>query len=254
MSTEELNNYENENVNESNNANQNEHLKTENKKMKINYLTTIQKNQMKINNGSDAYLIFTSLLAHEENLSIDKEHLWLLAIDENAYVCSAYLLATQLDNIKTLNASDLFRDAIKHDAKKIIIGHNQTNCGKFTVDTEELDYTSEIYHKARILGIELCDHIIINKESLTSSTPIYYSYSENRFMEFIEQDPTYKTVSEAHAEIEREKQDCYEHGKEDKTQEIVESLLSKGLDLIDTAEYSNVSVQKVREIAEGGIA
>ncbi len=225
-----------------------------NNKIGINYVTNIKENNIKINSTKDAALVFTSLFAHQDNAFKNEEHLWVIAIDKDNYVCQTYLAATGIENIKLLNTADLFKIAINYDCDKIILGHNQTKNGKLTVDEHQLDYTSKIYQQARILGIDVYDHIIINTESITSQNPVYYSYKENYFIDFIAQDPTYQTVKEASAELQREQEDCYKDGRDDKAKEIVLNLLKKNFDLITIMDYTMLPMETVEDIAEGGIA
>ncbi len=222
--------------------------------MDMSYIMSIKNDRIKVDKTEDAYQIFVSLFSHEEKFFHEKEHLWVIALDEENYASCAYVAALGLDNIRALNAFDLFRTSIKNNVKKIILGHNQIESGEPNPNENDLDYTNIIYHKARILNIEVDDHIIITRESLISKTPIFYSYKQNHIMEIIAQDITYQTVDEATEELDRERDDCREEAQESETIEIAVRMLKKNIDLKVIAECTMLSIEKIREIDEGGLA
>ncbi len=223
-------------------------------KMNMSYIMSIKNDRIKVRTTEDAYRIFVSLFAYEEKFLHEKEHLWVIAIDDEGYASCAYLAALGLDNIRTLNAFDLFRSSIQNDVKKIILGHNQVERGAPKPDENDLDYTNLIYHKARHLNIEVDDHIIITRDSLTTIKPIYYSYKDGGVMEIIAQDITHQTIDEATDELDREREDAREEGSESRAIEIASNLLKERIDLKIISECTMLSLEKIREIDEGGIA
>lgn len=79
----------------------------------------------------------------------------------------------------TLNSSlvhprEVFKNAIKKSANKIILIHNHPS-GNVEPSTEDINITNRLIECGKIIGIEVIDHIIIGDG-------IYYSFKESRKM------------------------------------------------------------------------
>ena len=85
------------------------------------------------------------------------------------------LLETKVITIGTLNQSlvhprEVFAYAIEKRCASIIIAHNHPS-GILSPSKEDLDVTQRLQKSAKILGIELLDHVIFTKEG-------FYSFDE----------------------------------------------------------------------------
>ena len=107
-----------------------------------------------------------------------------------------------------------------------------------------MDYTNRIWHKARIINVELEDHIIITKDSLYSKEPIYYSYKEHGLIEIIAKDMKYKSLDESKEVIEKEKQDAID----DAVIEVVKSMLANNEDISKIIKYTGLSQKEINNI------
>ena len=213
-------------------------------KMKVVSIMSMEQSRVKIAKIEDAYRIFTTLLKYEDEFLYDKEHLWVLAIDEKGYASCAYIAALGLERINMANAFDLFKVSLNYDVKKIIIAHNQIEAGEPRPQEIDLDYTNRIWHKARIINVELEDHIIITKDSLYSKEPIYYSYKEHGLIEIIAKDMKYKSLDESKEVIEKEKQDAID----DAVIEVVKSMLANNEDISKIIKYTGLSQKEINNI------
>lgn len=79
----------------------------------------------------------------------------------------------------TLNSSlvhprEVFKQAIKKSANKIILIHNHPS-GNVEPSNEDMHITDRLIECGKIIGIEVIDHIIIGDG-------IYYSFKESRKM------------------------------------------------------------------------
>ncbi len=245
------NNDSNDNSNNDENKDFNDESNLQNDDMK--YITNIKSLNIKVKSFKEAYKIFVKLFAHEEKFFYEKEYLWILGIDEYSYAVCAEVVALELDKIQDLNTSEIFRSAVKAESTKIILAHNQIGNGKPRLDQRDLNYTNVLYHKARMLNIEVIDHIVLNRESLTTQNIVHYSYKSNGIMQIIKQDITYQTVEEADDELEREREDCHLEGAENKALEIAAKMLKKGIDLKTISECTMLSQKKIKEIDENAL-
>jgi len=232
--------------------------------MKVISITSIEKERVKIEKTEDYYEIFVKLLNSEELFLRSKEHLWVLGIDNAGYTSCVYIAALGIQKIVVSTAMDLFRAALQFQADKIVIAHNQVEQTPPQAKPKDLNYTNQMYHKARHLSIELIDHIIINTESLVSEKPVYYSYKEMNLIEFIKQDITYKTVEEAHFILEREKKDYAtdknlegirkgktignREGRQQRDIEIIRNMLVDNIDVYIISKYTDTCIEDIVSI------
>lgn len=70
-------------------------------------------------------------------------------------------------NSTSVDPKDIFLDAIKAGAPKIIIIHNHPS-GNATPSKQDCDFTKRIEQASKLLGIQLLDHIVIGYNQYTS--------------------------------------------------------------------------------------
>ncbi len=89
------------------------------------------------------------------------------------------LMKTKIITIGTLNQSlvhprEVFSYAIEKRCASIIVAHNHPS-GILTPSNEDIYVTKRLQHSAKILGIELLDHLIFTKEG-------FYSFQEEKML------------------------------------------------------------------------
>lgn len=82
------------------------------------------------------------------------------------------LIAKRTITIGTLTASlvhprEVFADAITDRAASIIVAHNHPS-GSLSASSDDIEITQQLRNAARILNIEMIDHIIVTKDSSTT--------------------------------------------------------------------------------------
>jgi DNA repair protein RadC len=99
-----------------------------------------------------------------------KEHFMLIILNTRNK-------ATLITNVSlgTLNASlvhprEVFRDAIRHSASSVVLGHNHPS-GDPTPSEEDMKITKRLVEAGKIIGIEVLDHVVIGKDN-------FYSFKE----------------------------------------------------------------------------
>lgn len=128
------------------------------------------------------------LIKQNKKISSSKEvyeHLKEYHNKQQEYFLSIYLdganhiVDTKVITIGTLNQSlvhprEVFSYAIEKRCASIIVAHNHPS-GILRPSSEDINITKRLQHSAKILGIELLDHVILTREG-------FYSFKENEIL------------------------------------------------------------------------
>ena len=71
------------------------------------------------------------------------------------------------NNFVTIGMKDILTEAVRENAPKIILVHNHPS-GNSTPSNQDYEVTKKLETSAKLLGIELIDHIVIGKSEYTS--------------------------------------------------------------------------------------
>lgn len=103
-----------------------------------------------------------------------KEHFLCICLNGSHEIIQIKVISIGTDTKTILNPKEIFLEAIKENAAGIIICHNHPS-GNCTPSKDDINTTEQLIKGARILGIELLDHIIFSQNS-------YYSFVENKLL------------------------------------------------------------------------
>ena len=101
---------------------------------------------------------------------LEQEKVRLLILDAKHQIKKDIIVYVGTLNGSMIHPRELFRLAIKEGAFAIILLHNHPS-GDANPSSEDEKVTEQLQDVARIMGIQLLDHIIIGREE-------YYSFSE----------------------------------------------------------------------------
>lgn len=95
------------------------------------------------------------------------------------------LIATKLISIGTatetlVHPRDIFREAIRHNATRLLIAHNHPS-GNLTASPEDLQLTAQILEAAQLLMLPVLDHLIVGQGdfcSLRQTTTLWDDYPQ----------------------------------------------------------------------------
>ncbi len=107
----------------------------------------------------DAIEVLQPLLAH-----LDHEEFRVLVLDSRNHVLANILLYTGTVNETSLRAPEIFRQAIVRNCPGILLAHNHPSNDP-TPSPDDLETTKKLLDAARLLDIDLIDHIIIGGEN-----------------------------------------------------------------------------------------
>ena len=118
----------------------------------------------KVTSASDVY----SLL-HEYSLK-EKEHFILVTLDGASKVIEKRVIHIGTLNQSLVHPREVFRPAILDNAAGVIISHNHPS-GTLEASRADIQITQRLKEVAKLVGIQLLDHVILSKEG-------FYSFSD----------------------------------------------------------------------------
>ena len=111
-----------------------------------------------IQTPADAAAIIRTALPKEQR----EERVFVLPLDAHGKVLTKPILVSvgHEDGTAAIDASAIFREALKAGAEEIIVAHNHPS-GDPTPSKADYDTTVKLNDGANLVGLELLDHLII---------------------------------------------------------------------------------------------
>ncbi len=100
----------------------------------------------------------------------DKEYFVTVTLDGRSKIIEKRVIHIGTLNQSLVHPREVFRPAIKDNAAGIIISHNHPS-GTLEPSRADTQITQRLKEVAKLVGIELLDHVILSKEG-------YYSFSD----------------------------------------------------------------------------
>lgn len=202
----------------------------------------------------DVYKIMQRVLLRENKIDREKEHLWMIGMNEAGYILYLELIA--LGSYKSVNIEpiNVFRVAVMKNASRVIMVHNHPS-GSLTPSEADKDITDCLIQVGRILNIDLIDHLII-----TPTT--YISFRSIKLMDELEQSlkyvPTFQVIERIRKEekqiakeklaIERSKTKAEKTRREKLEHATANALLTKGVPIEEIAKIMDISIKNVHKL------
>jgi DNA repair protein RadC len=118
--------------------------------------------QVQIKSPADA----AQLLMLESGMAEQEEVRTILLDVRNKVLGIHMIYRGGIDNA-TLRAGDVFKEAVRNNARNIILSHNHPS-GDPSPSSEDVRATRHVIEAGKLLGIDLLDHIIIAQNSYVS--------------------------------------------------------------------------------------
>ena len=96
-----------------------------------------------------------------------KEHFVMLSIDARNNLIKISDISVGSLNASVVHPREVFKEAIQASAAQIIIAHNHPS-GDPQASPEDVALTRRLEEAAKIIGIELLDHIIVTRDKFSS--------------------------------------------------------------------------------------
>lgn len=217
-----------------------------------------------IEGSDDVFSIMQHVLLRENKIDKEKEHFWIIGMNEAGYILYIELIALGSVNAVNIEPMNVYRVAVMKNATRVIAIHNHPT-GRLAPSNADLDITDRLIQVGRILNIALVDHLII-------STEAYESFRSMGIMDDLEKSltyiPTYQVVEQIRKEekkiareklaLERDKtKSAQEKAKLAKEAEklaqiqakaLANALLDKGVDLKTIAKIMEITPKAVEKM------
>ncbi|NUF08515.1 JAB domain-containing protein [Snodgrassella sp. ESL0324] len=198
-----------------------------------------------IEGSDDVFSIMQRVLLRENKIDKEKEHFWIIGMNEAGYILYIELIA--LGSVKAVNIEpmNVYRVAVMKNASRVIAIHNHPS-GRLVPSKADLDITDRLIQVGRILNIALIDHLII-------STEAYESFRNMGIMDDLEKSltyvPTYQVVEQIRKEEKKIARDKVKSAN-DKTK--IERARREKLEfaMVSTLIDKNVSIEDIAKIME----
>ena len=143
-----------------------------------------------IEGTDDVYSIMQRVLLRDNQIDQEKEHLWMIGMNQAGYILYIELIALGSYKSVDVEPMNVFRVAVMKNASRVILVHNHLSGSLMPSDADK-DITDRLIQVGRILNIDLIDHLIITPKS-------YIGFRSTKLMDELEQSlkyvPTYQVV------------------------------------------------------------
>jgi DNA repair protein RadC len=139
-------------------------IRTVKLKISLDYIRSRDMELQTISNPDDVYTILQAVFA---TLDDDQEHLVLLILNVANDVIGYKVIASGGQDAARIDSKVIFRNALLLGAVNIIIAHNHPS-GNLEPSKQDLALTRKVAEGARLLDIELLDHVILSMRGYIS--------------------------------------------------------------------------------------
>ncbi len=121
------------------------------------------KEKESIRKSSEAAKVFRSLLSAANEVDREKEHFWVLGLDQKNRIKYIELVSLGTLNSTLVHPREVFRMAIMKAVASLIVGHNHPS-GDPLPSTDDIATSKKLKESGSILGISVMDHIIVTQD------------------------------------------------------------------------------------------
>jgi DNA repair protein RadC len=121
-----------------------------------------QSQKVSLRSPGDVATILQAQIGHKT-----QEHFMVILLDTRNRVIGTHLLYIGTKNSIHVALNEVFREAIRRNAASIIIGHNHPS-GDPSPSPEDVTLTCKVNQAAKLLEIELLDHIVVSPTRFVS--------------------------------------------------------------------------------------
>ena len=120
----------------------------------------IKANKITIEHPSDIYEIMQLVLKREHKIDRNKEHFWVLALNDANKILNLELVALGANNRVYSWVADILAIPLQKQAKGVILIHNDPS-GSLEPSEKDKDFADKMIQACRIMNIPVLDYVII---------------------------------------------------------------------------------------------
>lgn len=133
--------------------------------VEIHYVRPLIASQNKIASVVEAHRVLRELV---DLRKIDhKEFFWVVLLNQANMILGFSEIGKGSTNQVSVNIKEIFQLALRANASSIILAHNHPS-GNLTPSDNDIKLTEKVKEAAKLLDIDVCDHIILTSSGFTS--------------------------------------------------------------------------------------
>lgn len=215
------------------------------------------KDKRYITSTDDVYQIMQRILLRENKIDKEKEHFWIIGLNQGGYILYIELVSLGGTKSTTVEPMNVFRVAVMKNATRVIAVHNHPG-GSMIPSEGDKDITDRLIQVGKILDITLDDHLII-------TTSNYMSFRAYGLMDELEQSLKYVPTYQVIEQVKRQEQIIAREAlliEKDKTKEAqaqkrksekmlasaVNFLVEKKIPVEQIAEILDITIKETQKI------
>lgn len=199
--------------------------------------------KIKILNGDDLYGIMQRVLLREEKIDRNKEHFWIIGLENNNRMLFIELVSLGSVNTTIAEPMEVFSFALQKQAVKIILVHNHPS-GELTPSEQDKDQTDRFIQVGIIVNVPVLDHFIISERS-------YYSFEVSGLLDQLKLSTKYVPPYILEERLRKDAQAIAERSVVLRESEIALKLLEMGNSIEDVSLATGLSIEEVQALGRG---
>ena len=190
--------------------------------------------KIKILNCDDVYQIMRDVLMRERKISRDKEHFWIIGLNNANTILFVELISLGAVNVTTAEPMEVYSFALQKRAVKIILVHNHPS-GNLEPSEPDKDTTNKLIQVGKFLRVPVIDHLIITEES-------FYSFAESGLLDELAESKKYVMQYLLEEEYKRK------NAERDGIMKVARELKRKGIDIDVIAETTGLKKTSIHNL------
>ena len=126
-----------------------------------------EEERIRILNSEDLYGIMQRILLRENKIDQDREHFWVVGLQNNNRILFIELVSMGSVNQTIAEPMEVFSLALQKRAVKIVLVHNHPS-GELQPSASDKDLTDRLIQVGLIVNTPVIDHLIISEKSYLS--------------------------------------------------------------------------------------
>ena len=196
-----------------------------------------EKEKIKILNSDDIYGIMQRVLLRENKIDQNREHFWVLGLENNNRLLFIELISLGTVNKTLVEPMEVFSLALQKRAVKIILCHNHPS-GELKPSEADKDITDRLIQVGIIVDTMVIDHLII-------STKSYLSFNDIGLFDELKKSTKYVP---SYVLEERIKKEATEIATKKNTIEIAKKMKRRGVLNDEISEITGLSIEEVEKL------
>lgn len=117
-----------------------------------------------------------TLFMEQKELDPEKEHFFVLLLNRRNKLKGIEVVSTGTLTSSLVHSREVFRTAIRDGAAAIVVAHNHPT-GNPNPSSADIQATRQLREAAKVIGIDLLDHVICGTKPESDDGSGYYSFN-----------------------------------------------------------------------------